>query len=355
MDCSEALIACGDPYHGLPLNETANTSDSNFEVPRELLFNTDAIVSVSILGVMFLVAAVGNLTVFAILFFNRHSRLSRVSIFIMHLSISDLIITFIMIPMEIGWHVTVAWKAGDVGCRVLLFFRAFGFYLGSFILVAISLDRYLSITKPLSLVDAGKRGRIMLRFSWLFAFVAAIPQSIIFHVEQHPIHTWFSQCVTFNFFPSDQHEMAYNVSTVCMMYVVPLLLITACYSLILREVSKKTSSTRTVSGGQCRVRMSGNGRLKMAKARTNTLRMTIVIVLVFVICWSPYFCMLLVWWIDRGQAVKVPPKLQRAIFIFAVSNSCVNPFVYGTCSHIYINGASMSTSMKPRYSNVCLN
>ena len=31
----------------------------------------------------------------------------------------------------------------------------------------------------------------------------------------------------------------------------------------------------------------------------------------------------------RSSAKKIDPKIQRALFIFAVSNSCVNPIVYG--------------------------
>ncbi len=42
----------------------------------------------------------------------------------MHLSIADLIVTFIMLPLETVWHVTVAWRAGDVACRILMFCRS---------------------------------------------------------------------------------------------------------------------------------------------------------------------------------------------------------------------------------------
>lgn len=49
---------------------------------------------------LFIVAAVGNLTVFISLFRSRH-RKSRISLMIRHLAIADLIVTFIMIPMEV--------------------------------------------------------------------------------------------------------------------------------------------------------------------------------------------------------------------------------------------------------------
>ena len=35
------------------------------------------------------------------------------------------------------------------------------------------------------------------------------------------------------------------------------------------------------------------------------------------------------WWFSKESARRVEPKVQRGLFIFAVSNSCVNPIVYG--------------------------
>jgi gonadotropin-releasing hormone receptor len=123
---------------------------------------------------MFVISACGNLTVFITLFQNRH-RKSRVNLFIMHLSIADLAVTFIMMPVEIAWHSTVQWLTGEFTCRFFAFWRVFGFYLSSFILIAISLDRYFAITHPMSLTDADRRGKLMLLLAWLFSIVASCP------------------------------------------------------------------------------------------------------------------------------------------------------------------------------------
>lgn len=144
-------------------------------LPKDLTFNEENLMAVVAYSVLFVIAAGGNLTVFITLFRNRHLK-SRVNLFILHLSLADLIVAFIMLPMEIAWHATVAWKGGDIACRVLMFFRTFGLYLSSFILVTISLDRYFAILHPLSLNDANKRGKIMLLLSWIFSFIASIPQ-----------------------------------------------------------------------------------------------------------------------------------------------------------------------------------
>jgi gonadotropin-releasing hormone receptor len=46
-----------------------------------------------------------------------------------------------MMPLEIGWNITVTWQASDSACRIMAFFRTFGLYLSSFVIVSISLDR----------------------------------------------------------------------------------------------------------------------------------------------------------------------------------------------------------------------
>jgi gonadotropin-releasing hormone receptor len=48
-----------------------------------------------------------------------------------------------MMPLEIAWAATVMWLAGDVLCRILSFFRIFGLFLSSNILICISIDRYM--------------------------------------------------------------------------------------------------------------------------------------------------------------------------------------------------------------------
>ena len=145
------------------------------QVTKDMVFNDISLMTVIAYSVLFCIAAIGNLTVFITLFRNRH-RKSRVNLFIMHLAVADLIVTFIMMPLEIGWHLTVSWIAGDAACRIFMFFRAFGFYLSSFVLVTISLDRYFAVKHPLSLNDAGKRGKLMLILAWMFSTVASIPQ-----------------------------------------------------------------------------------------------------------------------------------------------------------------------------------
>ncbi|GFQ90132.1 gonadotropin-releasing hormone receptor [Trichonephila clavata] len=164
-----------EEYYINGTNDSYNGSMGYPELPDYLTFNDDSIREVILYSLMFILGACGNTPVFIALIRNRH-RKSRVNLMIMHLAIADLIVTFIMIPLEIAWRFTVQWVAGNVACKILLYLRAFGPYLSSSVLVCISLDRYFAILHPLKVNDAQRRGKIMLGLAWATSILSSIPQ-----------------------------------------------------------------------------------------------------------------------------------------------------------------------------------
>ncbi|CAN8002087.1 unnamed protein product [Ixodes hexagonus] len=81
-----------------------------------------------------------------------------------------------------------------------------------------------------------------------------------------------------------------------------------------------------------RMRLRRSDTRHMQRARNRTLRLTIIIVLAFFWCWTPYVTMVLWYQLDPDGAEHVNGYLQSSLFMFAVSNSCVNPLVYGSYS-----------------------
>ncbi|XP_050689653.1 adipokinetic hormone/corazonin-related peptide receptor variant I-like [Eriocheir sinensis] len=280
---------------------------------------------------------------------------------IMHLAAADLLVTLINFPLEVGWRVTTQWLAGNLACKMFQFMRAFGLYLSSLVLVCISLDRYFAIVHPLKVNDAQRRGKMMVCLAWSVAAVCSLPQSVIFHVDSHPQFPQFKQCVTFGFFRTHTEEAAYNLFGLAAMYFLPLTIIIIVYFRILWEISQKSKDSEEPKkrkgrggsiggvgrggglgskktgggenhpgggGGRLRLRRSDMSNIERARART--LRMTVIIVLAFVWCWTPYVIIMMWYTFDRASAEQVDKRLQDSLFIMAVSNSCVNPIVYGT-------------------------
>ncbi|XP_076322530.1 adipokinetic hormone/corazonin-related peptide receptor variant I-like isoform X2 [Tachypleus tridentatus] len=314
-------------------NETLNKTNETLGLPEHLLFNEEIAGEIVAYSLLLVVAAVGNVSVFVTLLRTRQ-RKSRIKLMVLHLAIADLIVTFIMIPLEIGWRITMKWVAGDAACKIMQFLRAFGPYLSSMVLVCISLDRYFAILHPLKVNDAHRRSKIMLTFAWLISIMCSIPQCVLFKVQRHPDFPDYTQCVTFEFLSDPWQDQIYNVFCVLVLYGVPLIIIIYCYSKILWVITRRSRdsegdlSQEQQFRGRLRLRRSDMSRIE--RARTRTLRMAITIVSAFFSCWTPYVVMVLWHQIDRESANKVDSKIQSSLFIFAVSNSCVNPLVYGS-------------------------
>lgn len=95
--------------------------DENTSMSQMELYMSSKVV-VSIYSVLFIISSIGNTTVFISLVKNRNRKL-RINLLILNLTIADLIVTYIMIPMEIGWRITNQWLAGDFMCRIMQAFR----------------------------------------------------------------------------------------------------------------------------------------------------------------------------------------------------------------------------------------
>ena len=66
------------------------------------------------------------------------------------------------------------------------------------------------------------------------------------------------------------------------------------------------------------------------KARMRTLKMSIVIVLSFIICWTPYYLLgLWYWFFPDDLEGKVSHSLTHILFIFGLFNACLDPIIYG--------------------------
>ncbi|GLV40451.1 Adipokinetic hormone receptor [Carabus blaptoides fortunei] len=301
----------------------ADDTYNNTMLPIDMRFNHGHVVSIIAYSILMVLSAIGNITVLVLILRRRRQTKSRINLMLMHLATADLLVTFLMMPMEIGWAITVSWRAGDAMCRIMAFFRMFGLYLSSFVLVCISIDRFYAVVKPLHFSGKDRRVKLMLAAAWVGSMICSLPQALVFHVESHPNVTWYNQCITYNSFPTRTHELAYSMFGMLMMYTFPLVVIFYSYASTFLEIYRRA---RESSGGDG-IRRSSLGFL--GRAKIQTLKMTIVIVFVFFVCWTPYYVMSFWYWFDRDSAIRVDQRIQKALFLFACTNSCMNPIVYG--------------------------
>ncbi|XP_056645385.1 adipokinetic hormone/corazonin-related peptide receptor variant I-like isoform X2 [Diorhabda sublineata] len=299
----------------------SNTTKNKTILPLSMQFNEGHKISIIGYSILMVFSTVANITVLVLILKRRKKNPSRINTMLVHLSIADLLVAFLMMPLEIAWAFTVQWLAGDALCRILMFFRIFGLYLSSFILVCISMDRYYAVLKPLDM--GGRREKFMVAAAWIGACICSAPQMLVFHVEVHPNVTWYQQCVTYNAFPTFAHELAYLIMGMMMMYALPLVVIIYSYASILLEIFRRTRNPTSADS------VTRSSLPFLGKAKIRTLKMTIIIVFVFFICWTPYQVMSIWYWYDKESADAVDERIKKGLFLFACTNSCMNPVVYG--------------------------
>uniref|UniRef100_A0A914WH21 G-protein coupled receptors family 1 profile domain-containing protein n=1 Tax=Plectus sambesii TaxID=2011161 RepID=A0A914WH21_9BILA len=197
---------------------------------------------------------------------HKTARFNRLLILRINLNIADLLTMFVYTLTQIVWMSTFQWYGGDILCRLCKFFYTFSFYLNSFIVVSIALDR-LYTTYHLSEFKAASalsNVRIMIIVAWTAAIILSLPQVFIFrlfvvedpHFEQcAPIwtiyHYYVQQKTLYNISISDEiiaygdsvavWEWLYNWLHLLTIFWIPALIIVLSYIGILSRLQKNIS------------------------------------------------------------------------------------------------------------------
>ncbi|XP_075934216.1 gonadotropin-releasing hormone receptor-like [Anarhichas minor] len=253
-------------------------------------------------------------------------RKSHVKVLVIHLTVADLLVTFIVMPVDAVWNITVQWLAGDFACRLLMFLKLQAMYSCAFVTVVISLDRQSAILNPLAISEARKRNRVMLTVAWGMSVVLSVPQMFLFHNVTIILPEAFTQCTTRGSFVTHWHETAYNMFTFSCLFLLPLVIMITCYTRIFCEISKRLKRDNLLSN-ELHLRCSKNN---IPRARMRTLKMSIVIVSSFIICWTPYYLLgLWYWFLPNDLEGKISHSLTHILFIFGLVNACLDPLIYG--------------------------
>ncbi|XP_068429010.1 putative gonadotropin-releasing hormone II receptor [Clinocottus analis] len=310
-------------------NANCSSPSSNWTVGFDALqlptFTTAAQVRVIITCILCGISAFCNLAVLWAAC-RDGKRKSHVKVLIINLTVADLLVTFIVMPVDAAWNITVQWLAGDFACRLLMFLKLQAMYSCAFVTVVISLDRQSAILNPLAISKARKRNRVMLTVAWVMSVVLSVPQMFLFHNVTIILPEDFTQCTTRGSFVTHWHETCYNMFTFSCLFLLPLVIMITCYTRIFCEISKRLKKDNLPSN-ELHLRCSKNN---IPRARMRALKMSIVIVSSFIICWTPYYLLgLWYWFLPNDLEGKVSQSLTHMLFIFGLVNACLDPLIYG--------------------------
>ncbi|KOC62774.1 Cardioacceleratory peptide receptor [Habropoda laboriosa] len=261
---------------------------------------------------------VGNIAVLIGLLWGKR-RKTRMDFFIKQLAFADLLVGLIIVLTDIIWKITVTWHAGNVACKLIRFMQFLVMYSSTYVLVALSIDRYDAITRPMNFTSRWWRARALVVAAWGLSALFSVPGIFLFEEKQIEgrAQCWMEL--------SETQWKIYMSLVSFALFIAPTLIIGGCYAVIVATIWSQGGALRQGPGRDIR-RASSRGLIPRAKVKT--VKMTLVIVFVFILCWSPYvvFSLLQVYgYVRKSQTNAAVGTLIQSL---APLNSAANPIIY---------------------------
>ncbi|KAL5284016.1 GPROAR1 family protein [Megaselia abdita] len=135
-----------------------------------------SLISLAILEFINVLVIGGNCLVIAAVFCSNKLR-SVTNFFIVNLAVADLLVGLLVLPFSATWEVFKVWIFGDVWCKIWLAVDVWMCTASILNLCAISLDRYVAVTRPVTYpsIMSTKRAKSLIAGIWVLSFVICFP------------------------------------------------------------------------------------------------------------------------------------------------------------------------------------
>uniref|UniRef100_A0A061QLN0 Putative octopamine receptor n=1 Tax=Cupiennius salei TaxID=6928 RepID=A0A061QLN0_CUPSA len=143
---------------------------------QEIIDNAKNIAIIVILGIINAIVIVGNLLVVLAVFASAKLR-TVTNFIIVSLAISDLLVGLAVLPYSITLEVLELWIFGELWCQMWLAMDVWLCTASILNLCAISIDRYLAITRPVHYrtIMSNLRVKLLIAVVWVLSFIICFP------------------------------------------------------------------------------------------------------------------------------------------------------------------------------------
>lgn len=298
-------------------------------------------IEIMVLSITFVVAVIGNVSVLLAVH-NTKKKISRMHLFIKHLSLADLVVAFFQVLPQLCWKITFRFYGPDILCRIVKHLQVMGMFASTYMMVMMTLDRYIAICHPLkTLQQSSQRSYIMIISTWVCSLVLSIPQYFIFSLSEIETGSGVYDC--WAHFYDLWGAKAYITWITVGIFLVPVIILMMCYGFICDSIWKniKFKKRKGTAGGATKNGLIGKNSVSsittISRAKLRTVKMTFVIVVAYVVCWAPFFTVQM-WsvWDEDFQWVGEYWQTQHAVVPTVAKNvNCPATCVKDPCAHSF--------------------
>lgn len=269
-------------------------------------------------AVIFIVALLGNS--FGLFVVSKKSSFNSVTnLFIANMAVADLLLTVTAMPFSVAFfYRRTVWLGGTVGtitCKAVHYAIRVSIAATVLAMTLVSFDRFYVVFYPLR----GKffrKPRMVSAVIWVLSFILMIPTVFFYQVKFSTSenanvcrgHAWLS----------NHSRKIFHICIFFILYAFPLGVMAVLYVLICRKLWP----------GKIPESASGRSRAVIEMSKRKVVRLLIIIVVVFALCWLPTYVNHYCFFVRPEHGHKLPAEVQYVSFWLAHANSAINPCLY---------------------------
>ncbi|XP_068690910.1 melatonin receptor type 1B-A-like [Montipora foliosa] len=273
------------------------------------------LVEISALIVLNLMSLMGNTLVCMSVYRNTQLR-TTTNLYIIALAISDLLSAVFVMPFVTAVLVRGHWIFGEVICDVLAFFSAFIIYVSPVTMGLTALNRYVRMCRPdreYQRFFSPKKSLALLVSVWVIVACYSVLPNIV-GLRKNTFFPSIASCAIDHL--SENGRLIHYCIVVSLFLLTPLTITVFSYVKVAKkmqhhkiETSFLRQNSPIISAREIRISKS-----------------LFIVVFAFMICWIPFWIIVLLMRFDFVQ--KLPRNVKLLCFFFLYLSNAINPLIY---------------------------
>ncbi|CAI5455538.1 unnamed protein product [Caenorhabditis angaria] len=182
----------------------------------------EAALTISSMLTVMLIIIFGNLLVVITVYRDRKLRMQRQNWLIVSLAVADMLVGLLVMPLTLTYEILGEWTLGDYLCEIYLALDVLFVTASILHICAISLDRYFSVTAPLTYpaTRTPLRMSIYIGVSWIVSLIICLPPILGWKGDRKP-----NECTV-------SEELGYVIYSSFGSFFIPVIILVIVYAKI---------------------------------------------------------------------------------------------------------------------------
>ncbi|MFT7817934.1 hypothetical protein Z043-101776 [Arapaima gigas] len=248
-------------------------------------FTTPEVVEYRIIGlvfytIIFLIGTVVNVTALWVFCLTTRKKTST-TIYMINVAILDLIV-ILFLPFRLVYYSQDYWPFGDSLCRVSAALSVFYPSVALWLFVLIGIDRYVALMQPRHAGDLKKIHRAILSCVGLWIMALGVDAPLLLTKDSPDRASNLSTCTKLGDAVYLKQENLVNFVRFVFFFLVPICIVTGCYTTILRSL------------------LCGQSSKIKAKVKKTSIRIVVVVMVQVLVCFVPFHICFIVQLLELG-------------------------------------------------------